>query len=203
MRYALLFALLGHLLCGVSDCLLGYSRSGRLDMRKTANPEEMASMFADMPPAFPAASMLLGTFAIGAFAFGYLALARWMSGFSAAGGAVMLAAAVLYPVTITAHHVLCGAAEWLYLRLDRTPKAREAALALMKLGAVPMVAGYLGLLVFTVTLFVLVVSGRTPLPAWACVANTLVLLLPLLPTRLPAKENIAGAAMFLGLLLLL
>lgn len=39
-----------------------------------------------------------------------------------------------------------------------------------------------------------------PLPPWACVFNTLPLMLILTPTRLPAKGNIAGAIMFAGLL---
>ncbi|MBP1580762.1 MAG: hypothetical protein J6B57_11810 [Oscillospiraceae bacterium] len=66
-----------------------------------------------------------------------------------------------------------------------------------------MFAGYAGLLVFVVTLFVMVVSGGTSLPVWACVFNTLVMMIVLLPTKLPAKGNIAGALMFLGLIFLI
>jgi uncharacterized protein (DUF983 family) len=66
-----------------------------------------------------------------------------------------------------------------------------------------MFIGYLGLAAFVVTLFIMVVSGRTPLPQWACVLNTLPLMLLLMPTKLPAKGNIAGAIMFIGLLILI
>ena len=66
-----------------------------------------------------------------------------------------------------------------------------------------MIVGYLGLLIFLVTLFVMVITGRTSLPQWACVLNTLPLMVLLAPTKLPAKGNIAGAVMYLGLFILL
>ena len=66
-----------------------------------------------------------------------------------------------------------------------------------------MMVGYLGLAVVLVTLFVMVVDGKTSLPQWACVLNTLPLMLILTPTKLPAKGNIAGTIMCLGLFILL
>jgi uncharacterized protein (DUF983 family) len=66
-----------------------------------------------------------------------------------------------------------------------------------------MVIGYLGLAVFVITLFIMVESGRTSLPQWACIFNTLPLMVVLTPTKLPAKGNIAGAIMYIGLLILI
>ena len=60
-----------------------------------------------------------------------------------------------------------------------------------------------GLLVFLLTLFVMIVSCKTDLPVWGCICNTLVFMLAMLPTKLPAKGNIAGALMYLGLLFLI
>ena len=60
-------------------------------------------------------------------------------------------------------------------------------------------AAYVGLLVFSATLLVLTISGKTQLPMWACCFNTLPVFVILAPTKLPAKGNIANAAMFLGL----
>ena len=47
------------------------------------------------------------------------------------------------------------------------------------------------------------VTGKTALPRWACVFNTLPAFLILAPTKIPAKGNIANAFMFLGLAVLL
>ena len=68
---------------------------------------------------------------------------------------------------------------------------------------VTMFVGYAALLVFVVTLFVTVVSGKTSIPAWGCVFNTALFMLPLAFTKLPAKGNIVGALMFIGLLIML
>ena len=66
-----------------------------------------------------------------------------------------------------------------------------------------MIACYLGLIVFSVTLFVMVVTGRTALPAWACIFNILAIAAVLFPLRIGGAGNWAGAAMFLGLLFLI
>ncbi|HQM01213.1 MAG TPA: hypothetical protein PLH98_11760 [Ruminococcus flavefaciens] len=89
------------------------------------------------------------------------------------------------------------------MRLGRTDEARDAALEFQKKTIATMVVGYLGLAAFVITLFIMVITGKTSLPQWACVLNTLPLMIILLPTKLPAKGNIAGALMFFGLLLLL
>ena len=68
---------------------------------------------------------------------------------------------------------------------------------------ITMITGYLGLAVFVVTLFIMVAAGKTTLPQWACVLNTLPVMLILLFTKIPAKGNISGAIMFFGLFFLL
>lgn len=68
---------------------------------------------------------------------------------------------------------------------------------------VTMIVGYLGSIVFMGTLFVMAATGKTSLPQWACIFNTLPLMALLALTKLPAKGNIAGAVMYLGLLMFL
>ena len=101
-----------------------------------------------------------------------------------------------------AHHILCGAPEWLYVRLGRTQEALDIINELFRKTSITMVVCYLGFLVFGIALFVAVVSGWTPLPRWACVFNVLPLMLALFPLRVGGAGNWAGAIMFLGLLLL-
>ena len=126
-----------------------------------------------------------------------------MSGFSEAASVVMYISSVVFLISIVVHHVICGFVEWMYVRLGRTDEAREAVLEFQSKTIVTMITGYLGLAVFLITLFVMVVTGKTPIPQWACVLNTLPVMLLLLITKLPAKGNIAGAVMYLGLFLLL
>lgn len=203
IKIAMLSALIGHILCGVSDCLLSYSKSGRLNLKEITDPDKMADMFRNMPLSFPLASMLLGTFAITMFGFGYFALSDWISEFSKTASIIMYISSVIFLIPIVTHHVFCGVVEWIYIRLGRTHEVREAVLEMQIKTIATMVVGYLGLAAFMITLFVTVISGNTSLPAWACIFNTLAAMIVLTPTKLPAKGNIAGAVMYLGLLILI
>ena len=204
MKTVLLIAFIGHVLCGICDCLLSYSPNGRLDLKGALkSPEKIREVFKDYPIRWSLLSIMFGVYAITAFGFGYLALSRWMEQYSDTASAVMYISAVVFLISIVVHHVICGLVEWLYVRLGRTDEARDAALEFQKKTIATMVVGYLGLAAFVFTLFIMVITGKTSLPQWACVLNTLPLMIILLPTKLPAKGNIAGALMFFGLLLLL
>ena len=204
MKTVLLIAFIGHVLCGICDCLLSYSPNGRLDLKGALkSPEKMREVFKDYPIRWSLLSIMLGVYAITAFGFGYLALSRWMEQYSDTASAVMYISAVVFLISIVVHHIICGLVEWLYVRLGRTDEARDAALEFQKKTIATMVVGYLGLAAFVITLFIMVIIGKTSLPQWACIINTLPLMIILLPTKLPAKGNIAGALMFFGLLLLL
>ena len=204
MKTVLLIAFIGHVLCGICDCLLSYSPNGRLDLKGALkSPEKMREVFKDYPIRWSLLSIMLGVYAITAFGFGYLALSRWMEQYSDTASAVMYISAVVFLISIVVHHIICGLVEWLYVRLGRTDEAREAALEFQKKTIATMVVGYLGLAAFGFTLFIMVITGKTSLPQWACVLNTLPLMIILLPTKLPAKGNIAGAFMFLGLFIII
>jgi hypothetical protein len=202
LKIVLLLAAIGHILCGACDCLLGYSPSGRLDLKggmKDAN--RMRDVFKDMPSKWPFISIMLGVYAITIFGFGYFELSKWMGQYSSTASIVMYISAVVFISFIVAHHVICGVVEWFYIKLGRTDEAREVVLEFQKKTIATMFIGYLGLATFVITLFIMVASGRTSLPQWACVLNTLPLMVVLMPTKLPAKGNIAGAIMFIGLLI--
>ncbi len=204
LKVVLFIAFIGHVLCGICDCLLSYSPSGRLDLKGALkSSDRMREVFQDYPIQWSLISIMLGVLAISAFGFGYLELSSWMKEFSETASIIMYISAVVFLIPIVVHHIICGLVEWLYVRLGKTDEAREAALEFQIKTIATMFIGYFGLAVFLITLFIMVVTGKTPLPQWACVLNTLPLMLVLLPTKLPARGNIAGAVMYLGLLILL
>lgn len=204
LKTVLFIALLGHLLCGICDCLLSYSPSGRLDLVGVLkDAQKMRDEFRDLPLSWPMASILLGVLAITMFGFGYLEMSRWMAQFSETASAIMYISSVVFLIPIVVHHITCGLVEWLYIRLGRTDEAREVALEFQIKTIATMFIGYLGLAVFLITMFVMVVTGRTSLPQWACIFNTLPLMILLAFTKLPAKGNIAGLLMYLGLFILI
>jgi hypothetical protein len=135
--------------------------------------------------------------------FGYMAIYNLVKPYSPVYAGLILFSIGLVFTFGTAHHVLCGAPEWLYVRLGRTEEAREIITELFRKTSVTMLVCYAGFLIFGVSLFLAVISGYTPLPKWACIFNTTLLMLVLTPLRIGGSGNWAGAIMFLGLLFLL
>ena len=203
LKVLLILACIAHGVCGFTDCLLSYGKNGRLNLKEITDPKKMAVMFESMPLWQPMASMILGTFAITIFTFGYLALSSWTYQYNATVSYVMLASSIFFAVPIVTHHVICGLVEWFYIKLGRTDEARSLVLEFQKKTIITMIAGYLGELVFLICFFIMVITKQTSLPQWACIINTLPIILLLSPTKVPAKGNVAGAIMFLGLAILL
>ena len=198
-----LTALLGHILCGCCDCLMMYSPGGKFTFGIMSDNGKMRRVFCAMPLRNPLISMLLGCLALLMCFGGYLALCRWMGQYSTAAAALMLIASALFFIPGTAHHVFCGAAEWFYIRMGMSEEALDIITEFFKSTSATMIACYLGMMIFSVTLFVTVVSGGTALPPWACVFNILPAASVLFPLRIGGAGNWAGAFMFLGLLLLI
>ena len=203
LKGLLILACVAHIICGYSDCLLSYGKNGRLNLKEITDSEKMSKMFEAMPLWQPMASILLGTFSITAFTFGYLALSSWMYRYNSLTAYIMLVSTIIFSVPIVTHHIICGLVEWFYIKLGRTDEARELVLGFQKKTIVTMIVGYLGELIFLISFLVMVVSKETSLPQWACVVNTLPIVLIISPTKIPAKGNVAGAIMFLCLAILL
>ena len=204
IKVLFLIAVVGHLLCGYCDILLTYIPGGeKFDFTKMKSNEAMAKTFVKMPLRNPRISMVLGVFALLMEGCGFYGLCLWMKQFSTPASIVMLIGVALFLVMGTAHHVLCGVAEWMYVKMGCTDEIREAVVKLFKDTSITMIVCYLGFLLIGVTFFVAVVAGMTPLPRWACVFNILPLMLVLFPLRVGGAGNWAGAIMFVGLYYLL
>ena len=203
IKWLFLIALIGHLLCGVCDCWLTYLPSGRFKFDYMKDDRKLSEIFEGMPLRNAVLSMVLGCLAMCMMFFGYLALGLWMRPFSAIHANLMLLSVGVIFTFGVAHHILCGVPEWLYVRLGRTEEARQIITELFQKTSVTMFVCYAGFLLFGATFFAAVVSGLTPLPRWACVFNTTLLMLVLAPSRVGGSGNWAGAIMFLGLLILL
>ena len=203
MKIALITACIGHIICGITDCMLAFTPEGRFDMsRDTKDPERMKKLFARMPLRQIELSMLIGVFALFMAGFGFVGLSLWAAQFSQAAGTVMYISGMFFIIPIAAHHVLCGAVEWFYIRLGRTEEARKIILEFFKKTSATMYIYLIGVLIFSVAFLIAVVTGQTNLPQWSCIFNVLPLFLILSPFRIAGTGNLAGAVMFLGLFLL-
>ena len=202
IKILMLNAVLGHILCGICDCLLIYTPSGKFEFQLMKDNGKMQEAFRTMPLRNPMLSMLLGVLALLMSCGGYFARCLWMRRFSVTASVIMLAAAAVFFIPGTAHHVICGVAEWFYIRMGMTEEAREAITEFFGKTSVTMIACYLGLIVYSVALFVMVVTGATALPSWAAVFNIMLIASVLFPLRIGGAGNWAGAVMFLGMVFL-
>lgn len=202
LKFFVIMACLGHIVCGITDCMMAYSKSGRFDFSDAKDSEKMSRVFAKMPLKQIELATLIGIFALFAAAPGYLSISMWISQYSKIAGNICFISSLFFIVLIVTHHGFCGAVEWFYIRLGRTEEARIAVLEYFKKTVITAIA-YVGLLVFSITFFVMVITGKTALPAWSAVFNTFPIFLILSPTKIPAKGNIANAIMFFGLIFFL
>lgn len=202
LKCLLLLACAAHLALLYCDRIITLLDGGRFDFRLLNDNEKLSAVMGATPTERPMRSMVLGAFAMTAAMPAYLALGAWVLPQSPVCGALMLADGILFLLPGVAHHVFCGAVEWFYLRMNKTEEARAAIVEFFKKTSVTMYVYYFGLLSFTVSFFIAVVTGTTVLPRWVCVFNTLPLFLLLLPFHIVCTGNIANAIMFAGLFFL-
>ena len=202
VKILFLIAFIGHLLCWRCDWIITYTAKGRFQIKDIQDNQRMAELFDGMPLKNPLISILLGVIALTMIFFGYFGLYEWMKQFSTIYAGIIITFAIVYLISGTAHHVFCGAVEWFYIRLERTEEARQIILEFFKKTSVTMYIYLIGVLIFSITFLIAVVTGQTNLPQWSCIFNVLPLFLILSPFRIAGAGNLAGAVMFLGLFFL-
>lgn len=204
LKALFVIAILGHLICGYCDCLLTYIPGGKkFTFSIMSDPNAMKDVFQHMPLQNPMRSMWLGVTAIFLFSFGYYGIFAWMMQYSELCARIILIASIMVFVFGAAHHVICGAAEWMFIRFQCTDEGLLAVMEFFKGTIITMIGCYIGQLIVGVTLFIAIISGMTPLPQWACVFNIVLLDLILIPLHIGGAGNWSGAIMFLALLLLI
>ena len=202
LKVLMIIACLGHVLCGITDCMMAYTKDGRFAFTDTKDPAGMRKLFQSMTTKRLEIAMLGGIFALFMSSLGYVSLSKWMTDYSDIAGKIMMVSGLFFLILIATHHVLCGTVEWFYVRLGRTDEALAVVMEFFRRTAISAVA-YVGLLCFALTFGIVVLIGKTSLPPWACVFNTFPIFLVLAPTKVPAKGNLANAVMFLGMSILL
>lgn len=199
----MMMALVGHILCGISDGLLTYAPNGKVDLTNFRDYDKSKEAFRGMPTKNLSIAMLLGVCAMTLEIFGYLAICEWIRQYSESFYMIMYVATLVMFINLALHHLFCCLVEWFFVKLNLTEEALNAVWDFFKTTCYTMYLGYAGMLVFAVAFLIAVVTGKTSLPAWACIFNLLPLAIVILPTKIPAKANVIGVIMFAGLIFLI
>lgn len=192
-----LLAAIGHIVCGITDCMLAYTPNGRFDMKDAGDNDKMSAMFEGMSLKRLELAGILGVIALTVSAFGFIALSHWMKDYSGIASMIMYITGLAFIVPITAHHICCSVVEWFYVKLGRDKDALSNVMEFFKNTIITAGIGYVSLAVFSITMVFMIVTGHTDLPRWAALFCTLPVYIILAPTKIPAKGNVANAVMFL------
>lgn len=196
-------ALVGHVLCGISDGFLTYAPNGKVDLTNFKDYDKSKVAFRGMPLKNLSIAMLLGVGAMTLEIFGYLAICDWIRQYSETFYMIMYVATLVMFINLALHHLFCCLVEWFFVKLGLTEEALNAVWDFFKTTCYTMYLGYAGMFVFAVAFLIVVVMGKTSLPEWACIFNLFPLAIVILPTKIPAKANVIGAIMFAGLIFLI
>lgn len=199
----MVMALIGHILCGISDCFLTYAPNGKVNLANFKDYKKSKESFQGMPLKNLSIAMVLGVAAMTLEIFGYLAVCDWIRQYSETYYLIMYIATLVMIINIALHHLFCCLVEWFFIKLNLTEEALKAVWDFFKATSYTMYMGYLGMIVFSAAFLIAVVTGSTSLPAWACIFNLLPLAIVIMPTKLPAKANVMGAIMYAGLIVLI
>lgn len=199
----MIMALIGHILCGISDCLLNYAPNGKVDLINFKDYKKSREAFRGMPLKNLSIAMFLGVVAMTFEIFGYLAVCDWIRQYSETYYLIMYIATIVMFINLALHHLFCCLVEWFFVKLNLTEEALKAVWDFFKTTCYTMYLGYLGMVVFAVAFLIAVITGKTTLPIWACIFNLIPLAIVIMPTKLPAKANVIGAIMFVGLIFLI
>lgn len=203
IKIFLIIACAAHILCCFCDRAITYTPNGRFNFNDLKNNENLSALFKNASTGKQVFSMLAGVLSLTLSGLGYIAMYEYVGGYSSVYGIILLVSIAMFMISGTAHHVFCGVVEWFYIKMDRTEKARQTILEFFKKTLPTMYVCFIGVLIYSVTLFIAIVTGTTGLPRWACVFNVITCFIVISPFRIVGSFNIAGAASFLGLFITL
>lgn len=182
----LLVAAFGHLLCWLGgDLLLYIQPSGPLDVMGLFDYEKTAQMLAGANPVQFTISGVVGTVAMMLAFLGYYEIHKFLKPVSKAASTLTLIAALLTCIPGAVMHFTCTSMLWHFVKAGMTKEAHDIMLSFFFETSATSAMCNIGVMLCCITLFVMVVRGKTCLPKWMCIVNTL-------PFTLVASIALAG-----------
>ena len=201
----LLVAALGHLLCWLGgDLLLYFVPNGPLDVMGLFDYEKTVQMLEGVNPLQFTISGIAGTVAMMLAILGYYQIYLFLKPVAKKNAVVTAIGTILTCVSGAVMHFTCTSMLWYFVKSGATAEAHNIMLTFFFETAVTSAMCNIGVMLVAIPLFILVVRGKTCLPKWACLINTLPLTLVAgIVFAGMGAMNLASAMMFFGLYLLL
>lgn len=197
----LLIAAFGHLLCWVGgDLLLYFVPNGPLDTMQLFGYEKTVEMLEGTNPMQFTVSGVVGTIAMMLALLGYYQIYQFLKPVAKGAANVTLAGALLTTIPGAVMHFTCTSMLWYFVKSGATKEAHDIMLAFFTEKMATTGMCNIGVFMVCVPLFVTVVRGKTCLPKWMCLVNTIPLTVVAgIALAGTGAMNVASALMFLGL----
>lgn len=201
----LLVAAFGHLLCWLGgDLLLYFVPNGPLDVMQLFNYENTVQMLQGVNPLQFTISGIAGTVAMMLALTGYYQIYLFLKPVAKKTANVTLVGALLTCVAGAVMHFTCTSMLWHFVKAGATKDAHDIMLTFFFETAVTSAMCNIGVFLVAIPLLILVAKGKTCLPKWACLINTLPLtLVAAIPLAGMGAMNLGSAMMFVGLYFLI
>lgn len=196
-----LVAALGHMLCWVGgDLLLYFVPNGPLDTMQLFSYERSAQMLEGANPMQFTVSGVAGTIAMMLALLGYYQIYQFLKPVAKGAANVTLAGALLTCIPGAVMHFTCTSMLWYFVRSGATKEAHDIMLSFFMETSATTLMCNTGVMMVCIALFTAVVRGKTCLPKWACLVNTIPLTVAagILLAGMGAM-NVGSALMFFGL----
>lgn len=204
-RKLLLIAAFGHLLCWFGgDLLLYFVPNGPLDTMQLFSYEKTAQMLEGVNPLQFTVSGVAGTVAMMLALVGYYQIFQFLKPVAQKASKVVLVGALLTCVAGAVMHFTCTSMLWHFVKAGATQEAHDIMVSFFFETAATTAMCNIGVFMVCIPLLTAVAKGKTCLPKWACLINTLPLTLvaAILFAGMGAM-NVGSALMFFGLYFLL
>lgn len=191
----------GHLLCWVGgDLMLYFLPSGQLDTIKLFSYEETVRMLQGVNPTQFTISGIAGTIAMMLALVGYYQIYQFLKPSAKKASKIVLVGMLLTCVAGAVMHFTCTSMLWYFVKSGAGKAAHDTMLAFFMETAATTLMCNTGVFLVSIPLMVTVAKGRTCLPKWACLVNTIPLtLVAAIVFAGMGAMNVGSALMFLGL----
>lgn len=201
----LLVAAFGHLLCWTGgDLLLYFVPNGPLDTMQLFDYEETLRMLQGANPLQFTISGVAGTVAMMLALVGYYQIYQFLKPVAKKASIVTLVGALLTCIPGAVMHVSMTTMLWYFVKSGATKAAHDVMLSFFFESIATTAMCNIGVFMVCIPLLVAVAKGKTCLPKWACLVNTIPLtLVAAIVFAGMGAMNVGSALMFLGLYFLI
>lgn len=200
IKVMIALGIIGHGINLYCDRILSIFPNGTIKFENIKEIEKdgvMAKIMEGVPAAVPMRSAVLGAFALVLEFLSYFALSAYTFERSHALGAVMFVAIAFACIVGAAYHVKCAFAEYIFVKMGRDSRAKDAMLDLYKSAPVLQLCA-VGIFIYVVALIVGIVTGIIGFPLWALIFTVVPIVIVMFPFKIVGTMHIAAMISMLG-----